>query len=917
MANRAGSNKIEDLSEVTSLQAQDQFLFFQNSTKKTKRVSRDNMLRSPGVLTTLDVPAVDTTPPAIPTGLSVTSATEKDGDGTEKVYIKASITANSESDLASYGWSIRRISGTPVFDGGGNLTGYGGTTQIFDAVTATVPASGGTKMQWDVRSNVWYEVKVCAIDKSGNASSYTSLTSSTVIQSAKDTTAPAAPTSVTATSAIKSVFLSWVNPTDVDLAYINIYRATSNTPPTIGTTTPYAKIMSNSYVDSNTTQGTTYYYWLTSVDFSGNQTSTTSTVVSIQPGLVANTDITTFAVDATKMFTNVVVLKADTWTDNSPSAGYIAWNAHTLVYGGASYSISAGNTNQQFVYWTGGTTYSTSNTNPTLTDGQFMIATNAKDGSGNPTGVHDLAWNAIANAVIGSAYIQNAAITNAKVNDMAVDKLTSGSISAQTISLIGDSVIKSSSATSATSGAGLWIKGLAGGGSEFAIGDLSGTNYGYLRWLTSTNSLEVKGSVKATEGWFGTSDTNGVKIDASGLELKGSGTTDNVGRIKAAIDWTNSPAQFTPNTAGIYLGKASNQYRFFVGNTGTDGLGAGNNFVYWDGSTLKVGGTIQATGGYFGSGSSVAAIDSSGVTLGTSGRIQSSGITYSSGFSGSGFYLGYVDSAYRFFIGNSSGNKMSWNGSNLSVTGQLVGVTSDGGDTEAGLIINSGFGIRYGDKTSVLTITGGDGNGVSNGAQIDFIGINYAGASNGAQGRLDISAGYSASASPAMDETATDGVIQFRTAREYASASVGAVRMRIEMDGTVRVVYTQTGTGAGDVPAGVPNSGAGKLVVETSVESPTYLSTSSKRFKKKIKNLKNGLEIVNSLRPVSFDWKNKDLKNDIGLIAEEVNQVIPSVIGFNNNGEVSSIDYSKLTPFLIQAVKELSLEVDKLKNKIK
>jgi hypothetical protein len=43
-----------------------------------------------------------------------------------------------------------------------------------------------------------------------------------------------------------------------------------------------------------------------------------------------------------------------------------------------------------------------------------MIATNTG-------GLHDLAWNALANAVIGSAYIQNAAIINAKIADLAVD----------------------------------------------------------------------------------------------------------------------------------------------------------------------------------------------------------------------------------------------------------------------------------------------------------------------------------------------------------------------------------------------------------------------------------------------------------------------------------------------------------------
>ena len=154
----------------------------------------------------------------------------------------------------------------------------------------------------------------------------------------------------------------------------------------------------------------------------------------------------------------------------------------------------------------------------------------------------------------------------------------------------------------------------------------------------------------------------------------------------------------------------------------------------------------------------------------------------------------------------------------------------------------------------------------------------------------------------------------FRTSLGSTSGAshIGIRRMMVALDGTVTI------GGTGDpVVSGSPNAGNGKLIVETSVSSPTYTSTSSKRFKKKIKNLKNGLSIVGSLRPVMFDWKTRDLKNDIGLIAEEVECIIPTIIGYDQENKVSGIDYSKLTVVLIQAVKELSLEVERLKNKIK
>ena len=249
---------------------------------------------------------------------------------------------------------------------------------------------------------------------------------------------------------------------------------------------------------------------------------------------------------------------------------------------------------------------------------------------------------------------------------------------------------------------------------------------------------------------------------------------------------------------------------------------------------------------------------------------------------------------------------------NITLRGQILGGTTLGtdGDSSFGLTVNSQFGIRRSVNNATLTLTGGSGNGVLNGSQIDMVGTNYVGVAN-AEGQMIISAGYKAGLT-----NETQGAVIFRTCREYGDQNRGAVRMRIQMDGTVRIFNAVTGTGTSDVPAGAPNNGSGKLIVDKSVTAETYTSTSSRRFKKKIRNLKNGLETLSKLRPVIFDWKTKDSKNDIGLIAEEVSEIAPNLVGLDGDGKIVGIDYGKLTPILIQAVKELALEVQTLKNKI-
>ena len=54
---------------------------------------------------------------------------------------------------------------------------------------------------------------------------------------------------------------------------------------------------------------------------------------------------------------------------------------------------------------------------------------------------------------------------------------------------------------------------------------------------------------------------------------------------------------------------------------------------------------------------------------------------------------------------------------------------------------------------------------------------------------------------------------------------------------------------------------------------------------------------------------------EIGLIAEEVNEILPELITKNTNGEIESVAYGRVVSILIEAIKELKIELDKLKNK--
>jgi hypothetical protein len=94
---------------------------------------------------------------------------------------------------------------------------------------------------------------------------------------------------------------------------------------------------------------------------------------------------------------------------------------------------------------------------------------------------------------------------------------------------------------------------------------------------------------------------------------------------------------------------------------------------------------------------------------------------------------------------------------------------------------------------------------------------------------------------------------------------------------------------------------------------------SDRRLKNNVVSLSNSLEIINKLRPVSYNWDEKLNRRgvDYGLIAQEVEEVLPNIIKetetlFDDN-IYKSVSYEKLIPFLIKSIQELTEEINKLK----
>lgn len=152
-----------------------------------------------------------------------------------------------------------------------------------------------------------------------------------------------------------------------------------------------------------------------------------------------------------------------------------------------------------------------------------------------------------------------------------------------------------------------------------------------------------------------------------------------------------------------------------------------------------------------------------------------------------------------------------------------------------------------------------------------------------------------------------DGAINAGSMRfESANNGVLSERMRITKDGNVGIGTT--------APTRILQ------VMQNSSTDPiadAWTTYSSRRWKTNITTIPHALDKVQHLRGVYYDWKANG-KHDIGLIAEEVGEVIPEVVQYEKNGkDTTSVDYARLVALLIEAIKEQQQEIAGLQDVVK
>jgi len=185
-------------------------------------------------------------------------------DGTAIPRIKVAWSAPSEEFIQSGGQVIIEYKQ-------GNSTTYLTWSKIDGDQTLDYISS-------DVRIGTSYDVRIYGQSYFQIATSYVNAS----ITVAKDTTAPTAPTSLTASVGTgKAVSLDWADNTEPDLSEYGIYRNTTGVTPANASTNKIAEVRASRFVDTEVAIGTTYWYWVNAYDALENVSGFSSSVTAV------------------------------------------------------------------------------------------------------------------------------------------------------------------------------------------------------------------------------------------------------------------------------------------------------------------------------------------------------------------------------------------------------------------------------------------------------------------------------------------------------------------------------------------------------------------------------------------------------------------------------------------------------------
>jgi len=252
---------------------------------------------------------------------------------------------------------------------------------------------------------------------------------------------------------------------------------------------------------------------------------------------------------------------------------------------------------------------------------------------------------------------------------------------------------------------------------------------------------------------------------------------------------------------------------------------------------------------------------------------------------------------------------------------KTTGASNIGIGVQAGASFSSGtdnvmIGTNCGINGLNYTITGTNNVAIGSSA----FGINTlsgAPSNNACVGYGTLGAITSASYNTAIGSLAGSGY----TSTEASNICIGYNTVGTAAESNVLRIGTATGTGNGQLNkayiSGIQTITVTGTPVLVSSSDQLGVAASSKRFKENIQDMGNFSSPMMKLRPVTFTYKTGDDKSvQPGLIAEEVEQIMPEMVTFDKDGQPFTVKYHVMAAMLLNEIQKLYKRIEVLEAKL-
>ena len=99
------------------------------------------------------------------------------------------------------------------------------------------------------------------------------------------------------------------------------------------------------------------------------------------------------------------------------------------------------------------------------------------------------------------------------------------------------------------------------------------------------------------------------------------------------------------------------------------------------------------------------------------------------------------------------------------------------------------------------------------------------------------------------------------------------------------------------------------------LSATVFTSLSDETQKENIRPIENAIEMVSQMNGVYYDWIDRHNTGSVGVIAQEIEKILPEVVSTNDRG-LKTVSYGNLVGVLIEAIKEQQVRIEELERKL-